>query len=854
MKHLNYKLLLLALSVGVVFYPAKLIMAQQGDTLTVEWQNTDQTVKVNALRDAIAADTTATGERAHKVYKLKKGGFYWITDPIQNDNFPLIIVGENADPTDIYGNPPVIQRVTRNDGTAPSDRMFTVVDDATFKKVWIVGADDNGVQTAYQPVTITGNDKTYIFDNVIFERSNFAITAFTGTNNDIHFTNCKFRNLIGSPSTQQWEGRGISVWASQDTIIIENNTFFNIGYTAFQLEGGYRKYIRFNHNTIVNNGRQIEDLNKKQEYFTNNLILNGFWHGEGNADLTAPGRDPGQYSTGFFTVGILPSQYGLEVERQIVLANNALWRDPQFNAYYADSIHVQPLVSDTSRYFFSTYDHIIAQDTMWLSSAPSGMTSDAFTGAVVDSMWNNITDLRRGITPAQTYFYKLTDQATAVSWPLPENFAYTDATLMQAGTDKLPLGDLNWFPQSKQTFETNKATYIKAIEDLGGTAPAYDIKSTIEAESGMLSGDAKVDTVQGTAFYTMKSGGFIKWTFNLSSAGTYGLKIKTRANDATRGEYIYINGSSMSITKGDDGGYLFKGLTYPAWQWYTITKDTLTTETAGQLDFVQGENTIEIKPEWGYQDFSDVALFSGGDPNNVVMNLTAPMAVVEQVEPGVEDAGGQAVDNVPSGFMSVELGANGGTGSIELNIDSLADGSYLARIFYLSPDGSQTGQISVNGTVADPSVNFAASTSMTSVATKLFMIKNGQVTTLAGTQSTFTLSSSGHIIVDYLQLAQQVTSIESGRGQLPTGFSLEQNYPNPFNPTTTIRFKLPQASNVQLTVYNVLGQKVAVLVNNHLSAGTHLVQFNAKALASGLYFYQLKAGNFVMNKKMMLIK
>lgn len=85
-------------------------------------------------------------------------------------------------------------------------------------------------------------------------------------------------------------------------------------------------------------------------------------------------------------------------------------------------------------------------------------------------------------------------------------------------------------------------------------------------------------------------------------------------------------------------------------------------------------------------------------------------------------------------------------------------------------------------------------------------------------------------------------------------FGLNQNYPNPFNPSTAIEFSIPTAQNVRLTVYNVLGQQVASLVNQNLSAGVHTATFNASSLSSGVYFYRLEAGNKVAVKKMLLIK
>jgi len=89
---------------------------------------------------------------------------------------------------------------------------------------------------------------------------------------------------------------------------------------------------------------------------------------------------------------------------------------------------------------------------------------------------------------------------------------------------------------------------------------------------------------------------------------------------------------------------------------------------------------------------------------------------------------------------------------------------------------------------------------------------------------------------------------------LPTEYALETSYPNPFNPTTTIRFDLPQADHVTLKVYDVQGREVATLVSGSLSAGRHRVAWDANGLASGTYFYQLRAGSFIQTRLMLLLK
>ncbi|MFZ0455261.1 MAG: plastocyanin/azurin family copper-binding protein [Ignavibacteriaceae bacterium] len=110
------------------------------------------------------------------------------------------------------------------------------------------------------------------------------------------------------------------------------------------------------------------------------------------------------------------------------------------------------------------------------------------------------------------------------------------------------------------------------------------------------------------------------------------------------------------------------------------------------------------------------------------------------------------------------------------------------------------------------------------------------------------------------------TSVKSANS-VPNGYSLKQNYPNPFNPSTIIEYSIPQQSYITLEVYNILGSKVETLVNKEEDAGNYKIEFNSQKtvnnepLASGLYFYQIKAlaagsrsVSYIKTRKMILLK
>ncbi|MFN4111058.1 MAG: T9SS type A sorting domain-containing protein, partial [Ignavibacteria bacterium] len=111
-------------------------------------------------------------------------------------------------------------------------------------------------------------------------------------------------------------------------------------------------------------------------------------------------------------------------------------------------------------------------------------------------------------------------------------------------------------------------------------------------------------------------------------------------------------------------------------------------------------------------------------------------------------------------------------------------------------------------------------------------------------------------LINNMLIAQQkyetIVSVDKNMEYMT--YNLSQNYPNPFNPRTRIEFIIPTNERVELSVFNLLGEKVETLIDKELDAGKHFIDFDASKLSSGMYFYKIEAGEFTSIKKMVLVK
>lgn len=115
-------------------------------------------------------------------------------------------------------------------------------------------------------------------------------------------------------------------------------------------------------------------------------------------------------------------------------------------------------------------------------------------------------------------------------------------------------------------------------------------------------------------------------------------------------------------------------------------------------------------------------------------------------------------------------------------------------------------------------------------------------------------TNGAYSIAEIMVQGTLATGVRSTNDLLPKTYSLSQNFPNPFNPSTRIRFALPNAGDVTLTVYDVLGREVETLLHQRMSPGNYELDFDASRLSSGVYFYSLRAGSYFVTKKMLLLK
>ncbi|MCL5020338.1 MAG: T9SS type A sorting domain-containing protein [Bacteroidetes bacterium] len=474
------KKLLITFVLLVVSIPAVLSAQTYGaDTLFIP---PDAAGTIGAINTAIQGDTTTDGkDYNHHVFVLQRGSTYYLNGWLTvKAGTHIEIMGQPkpASGTD-YGPASIVE------GTVTGLYYNYTIDafgDFTMKNVWMLYATDLGTKNWTDLQFETDSLKTTggpvgVFDDDIFDwATGIAVTAncahFTGI-----FSNCIFRNCIDP--TQWWAGRAfceLNANASVDSIAYTNCTLENMGF------GDQDDYTPpaasfFNHDTFVN----IAKFAFKYYWFTNLVIANSIFvncHFTGERYADRLGQDPNQLLYGAVvdcdTIPDTLTYNGVNAQNEatkriFLFVNNSNFTDPMFQAFYnkyndtvANKIRGvilgEPMMNARTLDMF-TWHKLFKMKNVYDSTDPGFIVPPTNRDSIIAFLQARYVS---GVNV--DWSYPSSDSELSFLWPLRENLAYTNATLLSAGTGGYPIGDLyHWFPDKYTTWKSQEASETQAI-------------------------------------------------------------------------------------------------------------------------------------------------------------------------------------------------------------------------------------------------------------------------------------------------------------------------------------------------------------------------------------------------------
>ena len=410
-------------------------------------------------------------------------------------------------------------------------------------------------------------------------------------------------------------------------------------------------------------------------------------------------------------------------------------------------------------------------------------------------------------------------------------------------------------PSGKAADNSGKTPVVRTKDSFGKSAD--DIQTWLD-DLGYSTEKVSVATALNTDFsgydLIISSSGA-----NTSPVSDSNYRTKLENWTATAGNKLLIEGGELGYDALSSPGYSsFAANVLHSTKWNT--------DNAGNLQTVSGQeshailntpNTIPSPLSISYSGYGDedavepdaqsyivmepannaanagVLVFDDdSDPNSAqIVYFAFNLAALNSTD------GKNLLDNSVTFLLAGPIGAISGT----VDLSDIEDDSGVS--VYLSGDAADTLATDSNG--------FYRFTGLLDGTYTVKIHKSGYTTT-DSVASGLTVNQDTVQNVDF-SMDPIISSLEKD-GQTPREFAMSQNYPNPFNPSTAISYQLPAVSEVQLVIYNALGQKVRTLVNKRQEAGAYSVSFDASALSSGVYYYRLSAGSFVQIHKMLLLK
>ena len=483
----------------------------QADTVNVPSVYNGETL--GAINNFILGDTTATGERNNpeRFYKLERNKIYFLNGEFHANFFLRLI----ADEADADNKPPIVASTTGADGK-PQLIQFKVLDDAYIKNIMFQMTPPGGNGESNASFFLAKEGGNYYFDNVQWEWGLWMQVVTVKPVNKIVVRNCYFRNPQHKTNIYNGRGVGFNLENPSDTVIMVNNTFFNMNSFAFVADQGSipPKYFLFDHNTIVNEMKwPIHSYWLTNAHVTNNLFYNCHSFGEDSDDKV--GQDPDKLIYGIINISSIPSDILAshklkEEERAYELKNNAYFYSQEifdyWDSYKEKGVKPEIWMNTRTKAMFANdtdYPTLVEDKTYYMDPH----FKEAGTGTVEMVKWMK---RKRDWKNNKYWGWDPDGDKFAVQWPFPEDLTYTNDTLLTGAKGGFPVGDLNWYPNEKALWKTWDPTSIDE-------APFYTVK------------DIKIENIYPNPFYKK-----------------VGITFKLRTNSKVEIDIFNINGNRVS--------------------------------------------------------------------------------------------------------------------------------------------------------------------------------------------------------------------------------------------------------------------------------------------------------------------
>jgi hypothetical protein len=544
---------------AALFLVPGLSFAQMSDTLYVS------ALPPGNINNVITGDTTATGARKdpNRVYVLQQTGsvdttyFYTATiNMAANFNgLTLTIIGKN---NPVTGMPPVIEPFILSDNSTPPRFTENLEGNLNFDNLYFLGKRTDGLITAGDDRLIDGipvgssiRINRCVFDD--FTAGQGALLSYGGSGNSFYITNCEFRNI----QSQAGFPTNIIFAEAADTLQFVNNTFFAIAFGVWGNDN--LRYFQFKHNTMVGCAwMPLRIYQADSAYISDNIFYDTYAWGYDSTSIKNGGignEPPAVVCFDSLLQFSEPPYTWTEAGRNIVVENNAYYWQTSIDSTITaiNSTATDYVVAPT--WMDSHTQAMFADKTSWpgLSASNNVNTDPGFSASIVDPMvaglnlytvarWNGTISTsplwRQMVTnPVNVFGSVAKNWAQTQGYPVPENLKYS-ATL--TGSDGLPLGDLNWYPEAmgiKQISNGIPAKFILNQNYPNPFNPTTNIKYSI-TKSGLVT--LKIYNVLGQEVATLVN--------QDQRPGNY--VVDFNASNLASGVYMYrLESGNYSLTK-----------------------------------------------------------------------------------------------------------------------------------------------------------------------------------------------------------------------------------------------------------------------------------------------------------------